>query len=142
MTRAPSDPLRIALWGDGSLGVAALHAAAASDDLQLDAVLFQTLLSYDDWANTRYYEVPVGLIVPGILQDYDLDDLTWAVSIRRFRPAVIWINPVDGSQSRIPSDEVRNRLERTAKLRGVAGVEDIARLVTFDAALGWPDAAL
>jgi cephalosporin-C deacetylase-like acetyl esterase len=83
----------ISLWGNGSAGVSALHAVAAdTHHLIHNAVLDQTLYSYQDWATTRLYNVPVELVIPGVMKDYDLPRLALAVQRR-----VIWINPLDAT---------------------------------------------
>jgi hypothetical protein len=85
----------IYLWGEGELGVAAIHAVAANPAAGLEAVAVRSIFSYDDWVHTRVYDVPMALIIPGILKKYDLPELAWAMAKTSGRPVVSWIDPVD-----------------------------------------------
>ncbi|MCC7351838.1 MAG: acetylxylan esterase [Phycisphaerales bacterium] len=85
----------IYLWGEGELGVAAIHAVAANPAAGLEAVAVRSIFSYDDWVHTRIYDVPMALIIPGILKKYDLPELAWAMAKTSGRPVVSWIDPVD-----------------------------------------------
>ncbi len=89
----------ISLWGEGEAGVCALHTMAGDDHhIIQNAFLDQTLYSYQDWATTRFYKVPVGLVIPGILEDYDLPQLAQALRYRNHNEnAVVWINPLDAT---------------------------------------------
>jgi hypothetical protein len=100
------------LWGEGELGVAALHALALCPADFDGAVCFNTLYSYDDWACTRFYDVPVGLIIPGILKDYDLGTLVWAVRSVRKESAVLWVNPIDAIGQKVTEAAFFDRLAR------------------------------
>ena len=103
-----TDRLKITLWGDRELGVSALHALAAQPQQRNDAVLSHTLFSYDNWARTRFYSVSTSLIIPGILQDYDLADLASAVSAMRREPVVTWVHPMDASGSSLKQISIPN----------------------------------
>lgn len=123
---------RITLWGEGRLGIAALHALALSRNGPTDAVVQDTLYAYDDWANTRYYHVPVSLVVPGILEDYDLSELTWAVSAARGKCVVTWINPVDAKGNPVERTTVTRLLDEVGANRDGRRAQNIARVLVAE----------
>ena len=130
---------RITFWGEGRLGVAALHTLALSPNGLTDAVLQDTLYAYDDWVCTRYYDVPVSLVIPGILEDYDLPELTWALSAARGRCAVTWINPVDAKDNSVEPEIVMRSLDEAGANRDGKKADDIARVLVADGYPDWSD---
>ncbi len=98
---SPGDRPLVYIWGEGELGIAAVHAVAASDDQALEAVALNSLFSYDNWAQTPLYDVPVAMIIPNILQEYDLPELSWALAERAGRPVVTWVDPIDAQGNSI-----------------------------------------
>jgi len=123
---------RITFWGEGRLGVAALHALALSRKGATDAVVQDTLFAYEDWARTRYYDVPVSLVIPGILEDYDLSELTWAVSAARGKCVVTWIHPVDAKGNPVERATITRLLDEAGANRDGKRAQDIARVVVAD----------
>lgn len=86
----------ISLWGSGSAGVSALHAMAGDNHHIIhNVILDHSLYSYQSWATTRIYTVPVELVIPGILNDYDLPRLVTALQHRGHR--VVWVNPLNAT---------------------------------------------
>ncbi|MCC6423331.1 MAG: acetylxylan esterase [Phycisphaerales bacterium] len=106
----------IYLWGEGELGVAAIHAVAADPVGGIEAVAVGSLYSYDDWARTRIYDVPKALIIPGILKKYDLPELAWALSEISGRPMVTWINPLDAQGTAVDPSVVNAKITTTTSL--------------------------
>ncbi|MBI4890281.1 MAG: acetylxylan esterase [Acidobacteria bacterium] len=68
------DPSRILLWARGNAGVPALAAAALDGNLAA-VLLEQTVTSWFSITQWRLHQNAAEIIVPGVLQDFDLPDL-------------------------------------------------------------------
>lgn len=84
-SRPDVDPARISILGKGNGGVLALYAAALEPRLQ-KVVSERAVISYLDIARARVHEGVVDIVVPGVLQDFDLPDVAQAIS-----PRPLWI---------------------------------------------------
>jgi cephalosporin-C deacetylase-like acetyl esterase len=81
-TMAPLAPRGIELWGFGTAGPIALHAAAL--DSRVSAVrLERSLVSWSAVARTRLSRDQLSNAVPGALLDYDLPELAATIAPRR-----------------------------------------------------------
>jgi hypothetical protein len=104
--RAEVDARSIKVYGNGSLGMAVLHAAAL--DPRITAVEVEnTLASYrmvvDQPAHRNVSEV----VIPGVLRRYDVMDLAAAIHPR---PLTL-VSPRDAMGELVPEAEVRRLLE-------------------------------
>lgn len=114
-SRPDVDPARLAVFGGGSGGVLALHAALFEPRLSRIAAE-GSVLSWMAIAQARYHEGLVEAIVPGVLRDYDLRDLG-----RALKSKPLWIveprTPAGARAGRIaaetefPHAEIRYRPE-------------------------------
>jgi hypothetical protein len=73
------------LFGRGNGGTLALYAANLQPQVSHVAVE-QSIVSYMDVVRSRIHQGLIGLIVPGVLQDFDLPDL-----VRRGAPLTLWM---------------------------------------------------
>src|SRR5262249_24304881 len=92
-SRSGIDPARISVIGQGSAGLAALHAAAL-DDKARSAAISGALVSYAAIVDNEIYTHRYSWFTPGVLRKYDLPDVAALVAPR---PLVI-INAVDHMQ--------------------------------------------
>jgi hypothetical protein len=97
-SRSDVDPARISVFGKGNGGVVGLFAAALEPRIR-KAACEGSLLSYLAMARARYHHNLVQLVVPGVLQDFDLPDVAASIA-----PRVLWI--VD---PRKPSDALESQ---------------------------------
>lgn len=96
------DPASITLYGNGPLGVVALHAAAV-DRRILRVVIENTLASYRMALDAPLHRDLAGIVVPGALRHYDLPDLVRAIAPRT---VAIW-NAVDAMGKPVPGSKQR-----------------------------------
>jgi cephalosporin-C deacetylase-like acetyl esterase len=89
-TRWDVDPKRIAEVGRGAAGLAALFAASLDSDISSVAVE-AIPASYGALAEAEIYQQPAYLLLPGVLQDFDLNDVFAALAPR---PLLV-LNPQD-----------------------------------------------
>jgi cephalosporin-C deacetylase-like acetyl esterase len=82
--RADVDPKRIALIGKGNGGVVALYAAALEPRIAKVACQ-NSPASYMDIVRAKMHEGVAGIVVPGVLRDFDLPDV--AASLK---PRPVW----------------------------------------------------
>jgi len=120
--RADVDARGIALLGKANGGVAALIAAALEPRVARVAAE-ESVLSYMDIVRARIHENTTELIVPGVLRDFDLPDLTLAIA-----PRPLWL-----VEPRTPVGMRAAREQAAAQYR-TAG--DALRIV--DRPEGWP----
>jgi hypothetical protein len=81
-SRPDVDPRKITLLGKGNGGVVALFAAALDPRFK-KIICEDELASYLNLATTTYYDQSLfDLIVPGVLQDFDLPDVAAAIAPR------------------------------------------------------------
>lgn len=110
------NPARIAVWGRGNAGVAALLLAALEPGVE--KVLAEgTLTSWYAATQTRWHESLAEVVVPGVLADFDLPDL-----VRAIAPRPVWL-----VSPRTPAGG-----------RSTAGEYDRAPVRVLDRPEGWP----
>jgi hypothetical protein len=97
-SRSDVDPARISVFGKGNGGVVGLFSAALEPRIR-KAACEGSLLSYLAMARARYHHNLVQLVLPGVLQDFDLPDVAASIA-----PRVLWI--VD---PRKPSDALESQ---------------------------------
>ena len=102
---------------------AALHALAAGQNVRLDAVLHETLWSYHEWACTEHYDVPPSLVIPGILEDYDLPELAAAVGGSPSRARVLWVDPIAATGDKASVEAVTRALAEAGAAASVVPAE-------------------
>lgn len=84
-SRADVDPARISVFGKGNGGVVGLFAAALEPGIH-KVVSEGSLLSYLAMARARYHRDRVQLVLPGVLQDFDLPEVAASIA-----PRLLWI---------------------------------------------------
>ena len=99
----------ITAYGRGALGLVALHAAALEEGIDR-VVVENTLLSYQTALRAALHKNLSEVVIPGVLNHYDVDDLLIAISPRK----VLVVNPVNAMgqvvRSKIAMDEFANAL--------------------------------
>jgi cephalosporin-C deacetylase-like acetyl esterase len=90
--RADVDPSRITIYGNGPLGIVALHAAALDSRVR-SVVVENTLASYRMVLDQPLHRNISEVMIPGVLRKYDVGNLVQAISPR---PVTI-INPQDAT---------------------------------------------
>jgi hypothetical protein len=105
VARPDVDPASITLYGNGAMGVVALHAAAL--DKRINRVVIEnTLVSYRSAILQPLHRNLPEIGLAGVLRKYDLGDLMLAIA-----PApVTVVNPVDAMGQPEPLDEARKEL--------------------------------
>jgi hypothetical protein len=99
-TRADVDPQHITLVGRGWAGVVGAYAGAL--DRGVTGVAVESVpASYEEIARCEEYTQPVSLMLPGVLEDFDLTDVYAAVAPR---PLLI-LNPTNATTGRMTHDE-------------------------------------
>ncbi len=84
-SRPDVDPKRIAVFGKGNGGVLALYAAALEPRVE-KVVCERAVLSYMSIVRAKLHENMIGIVVPGVLHDFDLPDVAFAIA-----PRTLWI---------------------------------------------------
>ena len=93
--------------GSGAMGIVLLHAAAL--DLRIRGItLDNTLISYRSTVESPITSNLAQNVVPGVLRQYDLEDLLIALSPR----PVSVISPIDGEGHPVNSENARKALAR------------------------------
>ena len=88
-TRPEVDPQRIAVFGKGNGGVIALYAALLEPRLRKVAAE-ASLVSYLDLARAGDHRGFAGIVIPGVLKDFDLPEVARAIA-----PRTVWlVDPV------------------------------------------------
>jgi hypothetical protein len=101
-SRPDVDASQIRIIGQEEAGLAALMAAVLDDRVR-SLLLTRTLVSYMSVVRSTDYSLPLDWFVPGILQHFDLPDLSAAVS-----PRSVWlINTVDAPGAALTEHAVR-----------------------------------
>lgn len=105
LARADVDPASITIYGNGPMGVVALHAAAL--DRRINRVVIEnTLVSYRSVLTQPLHRNLPEIALPGVVRKYDLGDLMTAIA-----PAPITIvNPADGMGQPVRLDAARREL--------------------------------
>jgi cephalosporin-C deacetylase-like acetyl esterase len=101
-TRSDVDPARLYLFGKGTGGVVALYTAAL--DARIARVAAEnSVLSYMTIARAKLHQGTTGIIVPGVLKDFDLPDLAVLIAPRALR----LVEPVSATGARLPLADAR-----------------------------------
>jgi dienelactone hydrolase len=79
------NPKRVLVWGKGNAGVPALILAALEPDAA-GVLAEQTVISWFAITQWRLHEGMAGIIVPGVLRDFDLPDL-----VNLIAPRPMWL---------------------------------------------------
>jgi hypothetical protein len=91
-SRADVDTSKITIYGNGPLGIVALHVAAL--DARIHSVVIEnTLASYRMVLDQPLHRNISEVMIPGVLLKYDVENLVSAISPR----AVTLINPQDAT---------------------------------------------
>lgn len=105
---------RTVLSATGTAGPVALHLAALMPGKFAAVVLFDAPASYAALLDTAELAWPHDLILPGVLQHYDLPGLAAIAGC-----PVHWLNPRDGARQIIAADSVRHPADRLSLLRSL-----------------------
>ncbi len=100
------DPSRIAIYGNGALGMVALHAAALDPRIK-SVVAENTLTSYSMVLDQPLHRNISEIMIPGILRKYDVGDLLLSVAPRQ----VTMVNPQDATGAVITDQQFRKQLD-------------------------------
>jgi cephalosporin-C deacetylase-like acetyl esterase len=97
---------KVVVYGEGLGGLWALLAAVY--DARVDGVVTEnTLVSYKDLVNKKYYDAPSGYFwVPGALSDFDIPDLARLAAPK----SQVWFNPVDGLGKKLGTANAASRI--------------------------------
>jgi cephalosporin-C deacetylase-like acetyl esterase len=125
VSRPDVDASSLTLYGNGAMGVVALHAAALDSRIQR-VIVENTLASYQMAVDEPLHRGVSEVMIPGVLRKYDLGDLLLAILPRR----VTVVNPEDAAGSTITIEEVREKLDYVFEGEGKAGVSDRIRLTS------------
>lgn len=100
-SRPDVNPENITVVGKGNGGVVALFAAAINPRIR-KTICEGSLMSYLDLASTTYYDQSLfDVIVPGVLQDFDLPEVAAAIAPRSLR--IVNAQSASGSQESLPA---------------------------------------
>jgi hypothetical protein len=91
-SRADVDASRITIYGNGPLGIVALHAAAL-DPLIQRVVVENTLAGYRLALDQPLHKNISEVMIPGVLLKYDVGNLAQAIAPR----PVTFVNPLDAA---------------------------------------------
>jgi len=105
-SRPEVDSNRILLVGRGWAGTAALFCSALDSRISGTAAE-QVPISYAEIARSELYAQPVSLMLPGVLQDFDLGDVFGVISPR---PLLV-LNPTDALTRKMAPDQAGQALE-------------------------------
>jgi cephalosporin-C deacetylase-like acetyl esterase len=115
-SRSEVDSQRVGIIGRGWAATVALFAAAVDPHLGW-AVLEGAPNSYGEIARAEEYAQPVSLMLPGVLQDFDLPDVLAGLAPR---PLLI-LNPTDALVRKMSSERTRAAFESVRKAYAAAG---------------------
>jgi cephalosporin-C deacetylase-like acetyl esterase len=118
------DPDRIAVLGKGNGGVLALFLAALEPRVEKVAVE-GSVLSYLAIARARYHEDLTAVFLPGVLEDFDLPDLSAALA-----PRPLWIvDPRSPTRALISTDRARSEYAPAVRAYEDAGRPEAFRVL-------------
>jgi cephalosporin-C deacetylase-like acetyl esterase len=100
--RADVDASRITIYGNGPLGIVALHTAALDSRIR-SVIVENTLASYRMALDQPLHRNISEIMIPGVLRKYDVGNLVLAISPR---PVTI-INPQDATGAVMSEEEFR-----------------------------------
>ncbi|HEY0264916.1 MAG TPA: acetylxylan esterase [Granulicella sp.] len=101
------DAKAIEAWADGPSGVALLHAAVMEPRIH-SVKLARTLVSYQSVLEANPHRGVTETVVPGVLLQYDLDDLLIALAPR----TVTVVNPVDAEGTAVSPERFAAMMRR------------------------------
>ena len=102
-SRQDVDASQIRIVGEGSLGLAALMAAALDGEVR-SILLNRTPVTYSSVVDSEDYALQLDWFVPGILKHFDVQDITAAIS-----PRPVWIiNALDVGGSVLTESAVQD----------------------------------
>lgn len=108
-SRPDIDSSRIAVSGTGPNGLDALFAAALDDRIR-SVLLDHTLSDFASLVASEDYNLKLAFFVPGLLQHFDLPEISAAVA-----PRPLWLlNPVDPKGTDLPLSQVTERYGKHA----------------------------
>jgi hypothetical protein len=113
--RADVDPARIAIYGNGPLGIVALHAAALDSRIR-SIIIENTLASYRMVLDQPLHRNISEVMIPGVLRKYDVGNLVLAISPR---PVTI-INPQDATGAIMDKEQFRSAAGYVFQSKGQA----------------------
>lgn len=99
------DASAITIYGNGPLGMVALHLAVLDARISR-AVAENTLASYRSIVDEPLHRNVSEVVIPGVLRHYDVPDLLSAIAPR----PVIIVNPLDAAGAPVPESEYRKQL--------------------------------
>jgi cephalosporin-C deacetylase-like acetyl esterase len=110
-SRPDIDSTHISIVGRGWAGVVALFTAALEPGIS-SAAVEGTPVSYQEIAAAHLYNQPVSLMLPGVLRDFDLQDIFASLAPR----ALLVLNPENAMTRRMDGEDARRSLNgvRTA----------------------------
>lgn len=124
-SRPDVDPERISLFGKGDGGTVALYAGALEPRIR-KVVAEGSLSSYLSVARWKFHENLERIIVPGVLQDFDLPDVAAAIAPRK-----TWIvSPVTPTRMRASLREVSEEYTPAREAFDRAGRKDDFRILS------------
>jgi len=118
-SRSDVDPKRIGIVGRGWAGATALFAAAVDSRLAWVAVE-STPASYGEIARREEYAQPVSVILPGVLHDFDLQDVLAGLAPR----ALLVLNPTDALVRKMGREKAQAAFEPVRKAYESAGAAE------------------
>ena len=114
-SRADVDPSRIAIYGNGPLGIVALHTAALDSRIR-SVIVENTLASYRMVLDQPLHRSISEVMIPGVLRKYDVGNLVQAISPR---PVTI-VNPQDATGAVINKDQFQSAAGYVFQSKGQA----------------------
>jgi cephalosporin-C deacetylase-like acetyl esterase len=110
VSRRDIDKTSITVYGNGALGMVALHAAALDSRIR-SVVVENTLANYSLAIDQPLHRNISEIMIPGVLRKYDVGELLMAIAPR---PVTV-INPQDATGSIISNEEFRKILSHAFK---------------------------
>ena len=131
-SREDVDPERVAVLGKGNGGVLGLFVAVLEPRVEKLAIE-GTVLSYREIVSAKLHENLTGIIVPGVLEDFDLPDLAASLASRR-----LWIvDPRSATGSLLSIELAREEYGNAAEIRHRPEGWDLKKVYS-----GWLEAHL
>ena len=114
--RSDVDQARVTIIGRGWAGMVALFAAAVEPEVS-SAVIEGTPVSFGATAAAELYNQPVSLMLPGVLQDFDLPDVFASLAPR---PLLV-LNPEDAMTKKMDREQAQRAFDLVQALYDNAG---------------------
>jgi dienelactone hydrolase len=113
--RPDVDPSKIAIYGNGPLGIVALHAAALDSRIR-SVIIENTLASYRMVLDQTLHRNISEVMIPAVLRKYDVGNLVQAISPR---PVTI-VNPQDAAGAVINKEQFQSAAGYVFQSKGQA----------------------